>query len=60
MLRDEHGVPAHRRLLAVIGRVRRRQSPVDEVTAVPENRLHAPRLQISPLGLTQAKTAAEA
>ena len=40
MLRLEHGVSAHRRLLAVVRRVRWRESRSDEVLAMGAYRLH--------------------
>lgn len=39
VLGDEHGMPAHRRLLAIIGRVRGCEACSDEVLAVAADRL---------------------
>jgi hypothetical protein len=59
VLSDEDGVPPHRSLLAVIGRMRGSQSAVYEVAGVIENGLHALRFEIVPFVGAEPEAAAE-
>lgn len=59
MLRDEHRVAAHRRLLAVVARLRRRQPLRDEVAGMREHHRQALVPQVGLLARTQAKALAK-
>lgn len=49
VLGDEHGVPAHRRLLPVVRRICGRETRSDEVLAVRANRLHSLLCDVLPV-----------
>ena len=51
VLGDEHGMPAHRRLLAVVWRVCGREARSDEVFAMGADRLHPLLGNVSPFRL---------
>jgi hypothetical protein len=59
VLRDEHGMPAPRRLLAVLGRVRRREATVDEVARVREDDGEAAGFEIGAIRVAEAEAAAK-
>ena len=59
MLRDEHGMPAPWRLLAVVLRLRRRQSSRDEVLGVAEDDGQTLQPQVFRVGGAEAELRAE-
>ena len=59
MLGDEHGMSAHRRLLPVVGWIRRGESRADEVLAMAADRRHPLLGDVSPIGLGKVEAASE-
>ena len=59
VLGDEHGMTAHRRLLAVVGRIRRGEACADEVLAMAADCRHPLLGDISPIRLRKVEAASE-
>ena len=59
VLGNEHGVSAHRRLLPVVGWIRRGEARADEVLAMAADRSHTLLGDISPIGLGKVEAASE-
>jgi hypothetical protein len=59
MLRHKHRMPAHRRLLPVIPRLRRRQPLGDDLPRMLANDIHPPLAQIQRILSPQSKSAAK-
>lgn len=59
MLADEYWMPTIRRLLAIIGNKRRRQTLADEIAGMFEYRRHALVAQILQILVVQVKLAAK-
>lgn len=59
MLRLEHGMPAHRRLLAVVGRVRGSESRSDEVRAMGADSLNPLLRDVTPVRSREVEATAK-
>ena len=59
VLRFEHGMPSHWRLLAIVGRVRRSEACANEVLAMAADRLDAFIGYVLPIRYRKAEPAAE-